>query len=352
MVHLASGMETYLAAEGVVQSIDVAGLGVQELLVIAGIVGLIAILARAMSRPATSPRASIVAPVSTAPPATTGVTIGRAPGACACGSANPANSAFCGACGLPLGLSCDACGRHRDGDESFCRNCGMALVGAPPRTATSVAGAPPARPEHVRYPTVPATVVASADRQRPTWVIWALMLLSLGSYLLVWFGQSWSELKKVARDPGMSPFWHALTLAVPLYNLFRIHAHFRTIREQRAVVGLPPSLAPGLAVAAAILGSAAFTVSNRLDRLILANSYRYSPADIVGVEIVSTIIALVGAIITGAVVAAGQRGLNGIWATAGSPHRASAGEWVAILILAALWGLVILGYIDYLGTPV
>lgn len=46
----------------------------------------------------------------------------------------------------------------------------------------------------------------------------------------------------------MAPFWHAFAcFAVPLYGLFRFHAHFRTLDELNARAGVPVRAGAGLA---------------------------------------------------------------------------------------------------------
>src|SRR5215207_11023344 len=113
--------------------------------------------------------------------------------------------------------TCSACEASSPPEAKFCMACGTALMSsdlAPllPRTTTLAPSWP--------------------IRQRPTWVVFLLTIFTLGLYWPIWFAQTWSELKRVVRDPGMSPVWHGLSLAVPIYNLFRVHAHFRTINDQ------------------------------------------------------------------------------------------------------------------------
>jgi len=44
-------------------------------------------------------------------------------------------------------------------------------------------------------------------------------------------------MKRERGDPEMRPLWHALSLAVPFYMIFRVHAHFRTLNELLARTG-------------------------------------------------------------------------------------------------------------------
>lgn len=145
-------------------------------------------------------------------------------------------------------------------------------------------------------------------RQRPIWVVVLLTIFSLGFYLPVWYGQSWSELKRIVRDPGMSPFWHALTLYVPIYSWFRMHSHFSLINEQSALRSLPVGVGAAAAVSGIIAGSALSTV-------------------------------FIGVFLTAAVMVSGQRALNRIWERefgSASQRRACLGEWVAVLVLPIL----------------
>ena len=44
-------------------------------------------------------------------------------------------------------------------------------------------------------------------------------------------------MKRERGDPEMRPLWHALSLVVPFYMIFRVHAHFRTLNELLARAG-------------------------------------------------------------------------------------------------------------------
>ena len=71
----------------------------------------------------------------------------------------------------------------------------------------------------------------------PVWLPFALTVVTGGAYLIVWAGRSWSTMKRERGDPEMRPLWHALSLVVPLYMIFRVHAHFRTLNELLARTG-------------------------------------------------------------------------------------------------------------------
>ncbi len=71
----------------------------------------------------------------------------------------------------------------------------------------------------------------------PAWLPFALTIATGGAYLIVWAGRSWSMMKRERGDPEMRPLWHALSLVVPFYMIFRVHAHFRTLNELLARTG-------------------------------------------------------------------------------------------------------------------
>ena len=71
----------------------------------------------------------------------------------------------------------------------------------------------------------------------PVWLPFALTVVTGGAYLIVWAGRSWLTMKRERGDPEMRPLWHALSLVVPFYMIFRVHAHFRTLNELLARTG-------------------------------------------------------------------------------------------------------------------
>lgn len=108
---------------------------------------------------------------------------------------------------------CGSCGAARESMAlRFCRQCGAAFA------ATGA------------VPTVPAAPTDA--RRRPPVIVGLLGLLGNATYAFFWLWMSWRELKRVRGDASMRPFWHATAVfLVPLYGLFRFHAHFRTIDE-------------------------------------------------------------------------------------------------------------------------
>ena len=132
----------------------------------------------------------------------------------------------------------------------------------------------------------------------------------------------------------MHPFWHSLTLFVPIYNLFRMHAHFRTIRDLRASRELPESIAPGLAVICWMLANGIGWQSARASGLSTGTEF-----------ILDTVAVLLSLVI----VVGGQSALNGYWQSwrvEGREIPARHGnwaEWLAMIIGGLLFMLEVIG---------
>lgn len=158
-------------------------------------------------------------------------------------------------------------------------------------------------------------------RQRPVWLVVLLTVVTSGAYLLVWFGVSWAEMKRVVRNPGMSPVGHALSLMIPILGLFRVYAHFQMITRLCTNAAVAAGINPVTAVAA----MAAVTV---LGIAGLSGSAIW-------------VLRWVAIAITAAVIALGQRALNRIWSRAfamTTDHTVSRAEWVVLV----LWGFGLL----------
>jgi hypothetical protein len=124
----------------------------------------------------------------------------------------------------------------------------------------------------------------------------------------------------------MYPFWHAVSLFVPIYGLFRFHANYRMINELLATTRSTERVRP-LAAAATLLGGnllAAFPASS--EQLLLLNV-------VVGMAMVSWVIYH------------GQSGMNAFWDAKRAPVSANGvrlGERLLIGFGAGLWFVLIL----------
>jgi hypothetical protein len=91
-------------------------------------------------------------------------------------------------------------------------------------------------------------VVAEWRRPVPTWLVWALVGLTFGLYAFYWLFATWRQIKREDGDQGKHPFWHTLAMLVPIYGLFRFHAHMRAIRDLAREAGVRTGLSPALAL--------------------------------------------------------------------------------------------------------
>ena len=80
----------------------------------------------------------------------------------------------------------------------------------------------------------------------PTRVV-LLTLLSAGLYIFYWMYVTWRHYREHTGDIAY-PIFHALTLLVPVYNFFRLHAHIRVYQELMEARGVPTTLNPVRAV--------------------------------------------------------------------------------------------------------
>ena len=128
---------------------------------------------------------------------------------------------------------CGTCGAARESMAlRFCPRCGASFAPT---------GATPA------VPLIYASPPLAEARRRPRAVVGLLGLFGNGAYSFFWLWMSWRELKRIRGDASMYPFWHALAMfAVPLYGLFRFHAHFRTIDQLLQAARVPVRAGAGL----------------------------------------------------------------------------------------------------------
>jgi hypothetical protein len=148
---------------------------------------------------------------------------------------------------MTMTLDCAACGSARRAEDRFCAHCGQALLTTPPGVlASNVA------PGALRGPTTIDVAARASGSGERAWthpgLAFALVCLTLGLYTFWWVFDSWQELKRQDGDEGKRPFWHTLSLVVPVYGLFRLHDHMRTIARLVRTSGGDTSLSAGTAV--------------------------------------------------------------------------------------------------------
>ena len=152
-----------------------------------------------------------------------------------------------------------------------------------------------------------------------------LTFVTGGFYLFYWFFRTWQQLASETQRVHY-PFWHALSLAVPIYGLFQLHRHMQVINSLAVKSGLGTSLSAGWAVVFNIVSLVIYAVSTEMTQPGLA----------IGLFALS-------ATLETAIVVLAQSTLNRYWQEAWGPKlknaRVGAGEALFILIIA-LVGIV------------
>ena len=193
-----------------------------------------------------------------------------------------AQAKFCSYCGQRLAIPCPSCETLNAPDALFCHNCGGSLVGErtplerPAETAVhprlAALGCPrcgtanePAStycyqcglPLEDQQVELKPRHAGTQDRLGPPFRIplvrvLIMSILSAGLYFFYWFYLTWKHYRDGTGKEAY-PVWHALTLLIPIYGLFRIHAHMRIYKELMTVQGMTTTISPAWAVAATII---------------------------------------------------------------------------------------------------
>lgn len=134
---------------------------------------------------------------------------------------------------------CTHCGLEYQQPANFCNRCGRALPGAAVRAAVEERAVAAAMPLELPY-------YLSLPR------IFFMTALTFGFYLFYWFYLTWQQYRDYTGREAY-PVWHALTLLVPLYSLFRAYAHACAYRDLMRDAGIPGSIKAWLAVVLALI---------------------------------------------------------------------------------------------------
>ena len=154
-------------------------------------------------------------------------------------------------------LLCPRCGSAHDPEHRFCGYCGAELRPAGTTQAVSeeidrLAGAPYAPESSSPGPSSAPTTAGPAyagprDDAFPYYIppgrIVALTVLSSGLYIFYWMFATWRQYREHTGEIAF-PVMHALSLLVPIYQFFRLHAHMRVYQELMEQRGVPTTLSP------------------------------------------------------------------------------------------------------------
>lgn len=155
-----------------------------------------------------------------------------------------------------------------------------------------------------------------------------------GLYFVFWFYLTWKQYRDHTARRAF-PFWHAMTLSVPIYGLFRIHGHMRDYAELLRGRDVPSTINPKLAVAIMFAGNVLSVVTwlmNLQDHLSQ------------GQAAVALTLAIIQTAITIWLLTGIQRDLNRYWtstSTSVSRARVGAGEIVLAVLGLMSWSLML-----------
>jgi len=243
---------------------------------------------------------------------------------------------------------CSNCGSARGVAADFCTTCGQGFIAPtlPTLAMSSVATMHTVSDQAIHgigvlrsnvvlpvdvtqssFWALPQTVTRERDWTHPG-LIFALVSLTFGLYGYYWLFDTWRQIKRRDGDEGKDPLGHTLAMLVPIYGLFRLHAHMRTIVELVRSPGGRTTLSPGTCVFLWILAGGLGGVSNQP---------RFAAMFIVG------------GLVAGALVAWGQAALNQAWSLNDPQTRVRPthpATWVVLGIGIIVTGLAFMGLVS------
>ena len=131
----------------------------------------------------------------------------------------------------PPEKQCSRCRKPNTIDSNYCAWCGASEFESDPQQRLLL-------------------TFAQADQYRlklDTRRLIAFGIISFGLYILFWALLTWIQLKRETGGNFFPP-WHALSLLVPIYSLFRLHHHVQVIKELCDGSGVPTNLSPRLVI--------------------------------------------------------------------------------------------------------
>ena len=157
-----------------------------------------------------------------------------------------------------------------------------------------------------------------------------MSILSFGIYLWYWFYLTWGQYRDHTGERAY-PVWHALALNVPIYGLFRTHAHMRSFNELMVRLGALATISVGRTVVAVAVVSLLVVVSSALKLGEITS----------GTAGVLILMYVTGVAIIAALLTQAQDNLNRYWDSVPNATadyvRIGAGEWILVVLGAFGW---------------
>ena len=149
---------------------------------------------------------------------------------------------------------CAGCGQVSPANANYCTSCrSQTFVQAPPESGDPAPGQPLLTEGYALHISTVRIIVLS--------------IVTSGVYILYWLYRTWKQLQPETGDAHY-PIWHAATLFVPVYGLFRIHRHLSVIQELAQKRGVETLMPPALGVTVmALYWLLALVTGNQEDRI-------------------------------------------------------------------------------------
>lgn len=170
-----------------------------------------------------------------------------------------------------------------------------------------------------------------------TRIIW-MTVISMGLYWFYWMYRTWKQYRdhtlEMAAETGdyHYPVWHALTQLVPVYGMFRYHAHIRHYKELMVERGVPDTLNLGLLTTVVVIN---WIVA------IAAGTMRSPDLYSGAVLLAGIVLSVLTTIVSITVLSLMQSNLNRYWETVDARLMRSArfgkGEILCIILGVLFW---------------
>ena len=167
---------------------------------------------------------------------------------------------------------------------------------------------------------------ATAGRRRPLWLVAALGVLTLGAYIPIWFGLTWSEMRRETGNAQMQPLGHALSTLVPGWNAWQTRKHFQAIEALLESAGRTERIDATSGALGMVIWWLTFT------------HYASDPLFLV----LDALELLAGT----AVLVYGQRGLNVLWAAKGAVERVTETDLIVLAIAGTYAVFTVVGFLS------
>ena len=225
--------------------------------------------------------------------------------------------------------SCPYCAHQVESNHIFCGGCGKAL----PAEST-------ADPEEALTGQPPRTL---AYRISPTRIL-VMTFLSDGLYLFYWFYITWQQYRDHTGNQ-VFPMWHTLSLMIPIYGLFRTHAHMRSFKALMQDAGVFCSIAVGWAVVLVLISTALDNASLRVN----GGFFNFGEVSF-GAALISALLDLASIAVVLGLLLHVQQNLNRYWASLDNVTlvdlNVGAGEVILAVVGVLTWIITLISIIS------